>query len=491
MTQVLTYPPETIISHQGSMADVPRDLLEQIQQLETLFTVDGKKLREITDHFKNELEKGLSVEGGSIPMNVTWVLDWPNGKEEGLYLALDLGGTNLRVAEITLDGNRSFDITQSKYRLPSNMKTATSDEMWDYIADCVEKFIVFHHPDTDIQKLPVINLGFTFSYPCTQNKINEGILQRWTKGFDIDDVEGRDVCPMLMRALEKRKLPIKLTALINDTTGTLVASHYVNPNTKMGCIFGTGCNAAYYEKVGNIPKILDRLPKDVDPETPMAINCEYGAFDNEHVVLPRTTYDIAIDEASPRPNQQAFEKMIAGLYLGEIFRRVLIDLHEQGFVFEKKDISKMKTEFMLDASFLSQIEEDPFENLSDVEMLFIDRFGLETTEPERKLIRRLAELIGIRSARLSACGIAAVAKKTGMTSFDAAADGSVFNKYPNFKERGAQALKEIFEWEYDDPKDYPIKAVAAEDGSGVGAALIAALSAKRIAAGKFVGFVDA
>ena len=40
------------------MADVPKDLLEQIKELEALFTVDQKKLKEITDHFVKELEKG-------------------------------------------------------------------------------------------------------------------------------------------------------------------------------------------------------------------------------------------------------------------------------------------------------------------------------------------------------------------------------------------------------------------------------------------------
>lgn len=40
------------------MADVPKDLLEQIKELERLFTVDEAKLKEITNHFVKELEKG-------------------------------------------------------------------------------------------------------------------------------------------------------------------------------------------------------------------------------------------------------------------------------------------------------------------------------------------------------------------------------------------------------------------------------------------------
>lgn len=41
------------------MADVPKDLLEQIKRLEELFTVDTGKLKKITTHFVSELEKGM------------------------------------------------------------------------------------------------------------------------------------------------------------------------------------------------------------------------------------------------------------------------------------------------------------------------------------------------------------------------------------------------------------------------------------------------
>jgi hexokinase len=67
-------------------------------------------------------------------------------------------------------------------------------------------------------------------------------------------------------------LPIRLTALINDTTGTLIASHYVNPRTKIAVIFGTGCNAAYMERVKDVHKIADL---GIDPAAEMAINCEW------------------------------------------------------------------------------------------------------------------------------------------------------------------------------------------------------------------------
>lgn len=124
-------------------------------------------------------------------------------------------------------------------------------------------------------------------------------------------------------------VPAEVVALTCDTTGTLIASHYVNPDTKIACIFGTGCNAAYMERVRDIPKIAHL---GIDPEAEMAINCEWvrrfisaeigltrhtsaqGAFDSfEHEHLPRTKYDITIDETSNKPGEQAFEVWILSL----------------------------------------------------------------------------------------------------------------------------------------------------------------------------------
>lgn len=42
----------------GSMADVPKDWIQEIKKLEELFSVDTSRLKHITDHFVSELEKG-------------------------------------------------------------------------------------------------------------------------------------------------------------------------------------------------------------------------------------------------------------------------------------------------------------------------------------------------------------------------------------------------------------------------------------------------
>lgn len=139
----------------------------------------------------------------------------------------------------------------------------------------------------------------------------------------------------------------------------------------------------------------------------------------------------------------------------------------------------------------SQYYRDPYENLSETRDLFQNKIGVTPNHPELELIRRLAELIGTRSARLSACGVAAIATKKGYKTCHVGADGSVFNKYPHFKARGAQALREILDWpaKKSSKEPDPIEILPAEDGSGVGAALIAALTLKRAKEGNLAGIL--
>jgi hexokinase len=61
--------------------------------------------------------------------------------------------------------------------------------------------------------------------------------------------------------------------------------------------------------------------------------------------------------------------------------------------------------------------------------IFSHFFALETTLAERQFFRALAKLIGRRSARLSACGIAAIVNKNGYLDEGCAvgADGSLYN----------------------------------------------------------------
>jgi hexokinase len=176
--------------------------MTQIERLEELFTVPTETLKKISSHFQSELTKGLTEEGGDIPMNPTWCMSMPTGYEQGTFLAIDMGGTNLRICEIYLPEEKGeFDIIQSKYRMPEELKSGSGEDLWGYIADCLQQFIEYHHEGEHLDQLP---LGFTFSYPATQDFINHGVLQRWTKGFDIAGVEGTDIVVPFEEALKER-----------------------------------------------------------------------------------------------------------------------------------------------------------------------------------------------------------------------------------------------------------------------------------------------
>lgn len=305
----------------------------------------------------------------------------------------------------------------------------------------------------------------------------------WTKGFEIKGVEQQDVVVQLGEALSRRKLPVRIIALINDTVGAMIASAYKDPETIIGAIFGTGCNAAYMEDVGSVPKISG---SGLAPDLPLAINCEYGAFDNAHRALPRTKYDIEIDGESAKPGEQAFEKMSAGLYLGEIFRLVVLDLYERGVLFEGRDIPKLKETYCMDTGFLACLENDPFEAR---QARYKEILGFEPAPAEVEFSRLLAEVIAVRGARLCACGIAAICRKKGTRSGHVAADGSVANKHPKFKARWSEALGEILDWPGGRESD-PITMTSAEDGSGIGAAIITSMTMAKIRAGDLKGVRD-
>lgn len=186
-------------------------------------------------------------------------------------------------------------------------------------------------------------------------------------------------------------MPIKLTALINDTTGTLIASNYVDPDTKIAVIFGTGCNAAYMETAGNIPK-MKHLGLPDDQEMAINVSLPVGRACVAVLIVPgdsvngersirlttntfvsavcksvswsylqssnsaRTKYDIIIDESSNKPGEQSFEKMIAGLYLGEVFRLVLVEMIDAGELFLGQNTYKMEKAYAMDTAFLSLME---------------------------------------------------------------------------------------------------------------------------------------
>ncbi|CAN9087711.1 unnamed protein product [Alternaria sp. RS040] len=482
------------------MADLPQALDDELARLDNQFWIPRTKLEEIVSRFCEELEEGLAKDKQNIPMNVTWVHNLPTGKEKGTVMTLDLGGTNLRVCKVDLygdegrkQGDGKYGMEQEQYKLPEKLKKGESDALWNFIAEKVEAFFKDHKLDQHYNTQKPMPLGFTFSYPATQDRIDHAVLQTWTKGFDVKGVEGQDTAKQLREKLQERKLPVDLICVINDTVGAMIASAYNDPETIIGGIFGTGCNAAFMASLSSIAKLDPNDERITDAsshngavrgEEKMAINCEYGAFDNSHRVLPRTKYDKKIDAESPRPGEQTFEKLSAGLYLGEIFRLILVELLDRGLVFNQdsnQDTRKLREPYIIDTGFLSQIEDDESHKFTKTHELFQSTLSLQPSDVEIELSRRLAEMIAVRGARLCACGVAAICTKEDIKKGHVAADGSVANKHPKFKRRWTKALGEVLGWKEEEcgEGEGPIAITSAEDGSGLGCAIIGAMELER------------
>ncbi|KAJ3055669.1 glucokinase [Rhizophlyctis rosea] len=442
----------------GILTQHTRSLL----RLEKEFTVSGQRLQTLVRHMVQEMKKGLAADGHQLKMIPSFVVRRPTGNETGSVLALDLGGSNFRVCEVYLEGQGRLRMRHRKYVVGDDLKRASGRVLFDFFAEKIEGFLDEIGADKAIER----NLGFTFSFPVGQPALAQGHLLHWNKGFQCEGVVNRDVVQLLAEALNRRNLKIKVTALVNDTVGTLISHAYTDPQTHIGVILGTGTNAAYFERIEEIGKWTG--PNETGE---MVINTEWGAY-CEPSVLPITPYDLALDRASTAPKMQIFEKMISGMYLGEIVRYVLLDLISTGELFKGRGSKKLDTPYNFETANMSRIERDHSLELSDTKAVLEDILGIPTTSiGDRRVVKTVCELVGTRAARLSAAGIAAIVTK--MNRLDActvALDGSVFEHYPHFANRMRDALREMLGITAEN-----IILELGRDGSGQGAALIAAI----------------
>lgn len=383
------------------------------------FTLSATQARDIAGAFAAAMDDGLAGRPSSLKMLPSY-LSLPTGDERGVYLALDFGGSNVRVQEVELLGGGRWHIrrhTAAPLRDPAGaydhtVATATAEELFAFIAG---QIAAVADPGTDYL------LGHTFSFPCRQTDASHAELLSWTKEIKTAGVEGREVNGLLAAALERRGLGrIKPVAVINDTVGTLLAAAYCDLAADIAAICGTGHNTCYY-----------------DASRAMIINMESGNFDR----LPLTPWDDALDAASERPGAQRLEKAVAGRYLGELVRRVAAGLgHEAG------PPLTLATEALV---------------------------GPGVPAP----LREIAAAVFTRSARLVAAtfgGVLASVDPAMSRRHTIAVDGSLYEKTPGYPAALAAALAEILGAKAD-----LVSLRLVKDGSGAGAAIAAAVTRRQ------------
>lgn len=394
------------------------------------------------------------------------------------------------------------------------MVAKQANELFGFLAKQIELFLRTHHEDhfeAHIRRRQTVStpegyrdeqifrLGFTFSFPVKQVGINKGTLMRWTKGFDIPDAVGKDVCALLQQEIDILRLPVKVAALVNDTVGTLMARSYTSPgktSTLLGAIFGTGTNGAYVENINNIKKPVEG---DYDKSTGlMVINTEWGSFDNQLNVLPNTSYDIELDQKSVNPGIQIFEKRVSGMFLGEIVRLVIVDMLKDPKIALFRDENSSHNDWKstttiapesgvfkqwgIDSSIMSIAAADNTPDLSSLRQELEKQLHVYAASLEdAQTFKSVAYAVGRRAARLSAVALGAIVLQSGKLKesadepVDIGVDGSLVEHYPFFRDMIYEALSAVDGIGPEGAKR--IRIGIAKDGSGVGAALIALVAA--------------
>ncbi|KAG9509149.1 Hexokinase-2 [Fragariocoptes setiger] len=505
-------------------------------------------------YVKNVCDKYRKEQNSTIPCQFS-------DPEEGKFLALDLGGTNFRVVLVELEGaNSEFHMDSETFAVPQHIMLGTGEQLFDHIADCLSQFID-KRAQLQGHRLP---LGFTFSFPCRQEGLRRAKLISWTKGFKCSGVEGRDVVELLRGALRRRPdIDIEVMAVVNDTTGTLMSCAFNNRDCRVGLIVGTGTNACYLETMDQV-HLAQRAnnahststaadisssnendngsvdnERDHDDEQlvddaihgsipahaqQIVVNTEWGAFgDNGCLDFVRTTWDDQIDCESVNIGKQRFEKMISGMYIGELVRLILADLalnrkllftdslcltssqlHDilslsdndsssSGIDSGSDDdhnsptttnnnqqtkhqefIKRLLTPYNFNTKYVSLIESDAPEQFGKTRHALMEAFGCDwASEYDCRVVQLVCARISTRAAHLVSAAVAALLNKMHRPYTTVGVDGSVFRYHPHFHRLMQHKTKELTN------PECAFELKFSEDGSGRGAALVAAVACKQ------------
>lgn len=429
--------------------------------------LSDEQLKKVVSNLADEINKGLGKATNptaNIKCFPTYVRELPNGKESGRFLALDLGGTNFRVLLITLGGDvENWHMDSKIYAVPQPVMVGPGTGLFDHIAECLASFITERQLESEI--LP---LGFTFSFPCIQEGLTKARLERWTKGFKCAGVEGEDVVQLMKEAIARRgDVKIKICAVLNDTTGTLMSCAWKNRNCRVGLIVGTGVNACYLEKLDKV----ELWDGDYEQPQQVVINTEWGAFgDNGCLEHVRTDHDRNVDKESINPGRQLYEKMISGMYMGEVARQVLCRLVDQGLLFDGKGGEVLHEKGSFYTKYISEIESDKAGDWNNARSI-LEELGIDfATDADCANVRHVCECVSRRAAYLAGAGVALLLNRMGELNVTVAVDGSVFRFHPHFHRLMKQQIRKLAN------PNIKFDVMLSEDGSGRGAALVAAVA---------------
>ncbi|KAI0184830.1 hexokinase-1 [Xylaria flabelliformis] len=383
------------------------EFLKEAQEL-LLSPIEGDKLREFSSDLKAQFRERLQTHPECMLPSFNHLL--PTGKEIGQYLALDVGGSTLRVALVELRGRETKGreceiIRMISFKITPEIKRLEGMAFFDWMAMRIHEVI---HKDGVINTQEPIPMGLAWSFPVEQVSLGGGLLMGMGKGFlATSGLLGQDLGEIIKFACQKHGLNVQLASIINDSTATLLSQAYTHAGTRFGLILGTGTNIAVHLPVSAISrsKYGTRPESWFDSARHVIVNTELGMFG--HDILPMTRWDELLNASHPRPDFQPLEHLLSGYYLGEICRLAIVEAVETAGLLGGKLPPSLVEPYSLDTELLSRIEADSSSTLEKALVAFTSAHPcpIPATPADISAIRTLAYCISRRSAALLAAAV--------------------------------------------------------------------------------------
>ena len=380
----------------------------------------------------------------------------PTGREKGTFIALDMGGSTFRVALVELSTESAGDggmrirhmtvnkINESIRKLPARAFFAwMAGKMQEMLHQC---------KDAQICQDDFFSVGLCWSFPVEQTSHQGGTVQPMGKGFKAHEgVIGQDLGYLIESACRELGLEVRVNAIVNDSSATLLSQAYKDPTTTMSVILGTGTNAAVYLPVSDLGPVKFGMRDSLwfAQAERVIINTEVSMFGKG--ILPETRWDEELNCAHIAPNFQPLEYMTTGRYLGEILRLVIVEAVATCEMFGGLMPETLKDPYTLDTAVLAAIEEDTTVGCISSAESIQKEFGLLNlpTSAEMAFMRAVIEAISQRAAAYMATALHALwslqrgqsRESTSKTSV--AANGSVLLMYPGFRSRCQRYIADL------------------------------------------------
>lgn len=388
------------------------------------FHFSTQTLHTLTDEFSAAMVNGLKGkrnESLKLPMLPTYISTDSLNPKDGIYLGVDLGGTNFRISLVCFeDGIWNWIKEPLSIPIPVEIKNGSGHLLFEFIAIKIKHYMGTREEDENVgnwkNKIP---MGFTFSYPTKQTNINEGFLIEWAKDIKCNDVVGLEIVQLLQQKLNLIDCPVTVEALINDTVAAMMAYKLTIPNITVSSVFGTGTNGAYIEDTSEI-----ELLASFSNTKHIIINTEWGSFWSNEITI--TKYDKKVDLKSLYPGRQRFEKLISARYLPSIIEEYLKEKNFQLLNYIEVPITMELVGRVID-------DEDVID--PSIELHLVE---------EVRLFRELCIRVVERAGKLGAVPIVCCLQKTMASGGNVGCvciDGSLYEKNCLFK----QVLQETVE----------------------------------------------